>query len=168
MTIASLAKTRIGLKLPMMRRLFLTCVNPRTDYGAVVWHRFSNHTAAVKELEKLQNLASRLWRGAFRTSSEIAMRFDGPPPVQTRLDREVAIAAVRLLTLRDSNPATLSAIVAQADPRSRFTSPLMKIYTSLTADIPDRNAIALPPMGDYKLGWRPPSTLHIARLQKWR
>ena len=163
MTIASLAKTRIGLKLPMMRRLFLTCVNPRTDYGAVVWHRFSNHTAAVKELEKLQNLAARIMLGAFRTSSEIAMRSDADLlPVQTRLDRAVAIAAVRLLTLRTSNPATLSAIVAQADPRSRFTSPLMKIYTSLTADIPDRDAIALPPMGDYKLGWRPPSTLHIA------
>ena len=102
MTIASLAKTRIGLKLPMMRRLFLTCVNPRTDYGAVVWHRFSNHTAAVKELEKLQNLASRIMLGAFRTSSEIAMRFDADLlPVQTRLDRAVAIAAVRLLTLRD-------------------------------------------------------------------
>ncbi|KAG8951833.1 hypothetical protein FRC04_005525 [Tulasnella sp. 424] len=132
MALARFARTTWGLPLQHFRRLYLSIVVPRMDYGAAIWYRYGNHGAkVVHQLEKVQRMAQRIMLGAFRTSPSDALNFDADLlPTATRLDRTVSLAAARLLSLPETNPARRLTRRCLRRPVKRHASNLHAVFHS--------------------------------------
>lgn len=167
MALGSLANTKGGLPFPLWRRLYLTCVVPSTDYGAVVWHRLTKPSAATRSLQLVQNLAMRIMLGAFRTTSIPAMQYDSnlDAPLD-RLNRMCANAVVRILHLPRSNPVTDCVRLAQTSPRRLFRSPLDLIVSNPSLALPPITGVSPIPLVLNSLSWRPRHTTVIPATEE--
>ncbi|KAF8319971.1 hypothetical protein DL93DRAFT_2041549, partial [Clavulina sp. PMI_390] len=73
MALTSLARTNWGIPMRRFLNLVSTCVHPRSDYAAVVWHQYATNSKTVAQLDRVQRLAQRVALGAFRTTPTTAL-----------------------------------------------------------------------------------------------
>ena len=162
MALSALARTTWGVPMAQFRRLIISCIIPRSDYAAIAWHSFGRHTLTTQKLDKVLHMAQRTALGAFRTTPIPALSYDSNlEPSQTRLDRRVTIAAVRLLTLPATNPAALFAKRALKRNVKAHRTSLHQIFHSPSSfNFPPNIEIIRP---SPKLPWETsPFTLRIA------
>jgi ribonuclease HI len=101
--IARLTTSEWGLSAVAMRRLYMACITPISDYGALVWWNEQKHYQ--ERLQRLQNLALRKILGAFRTSPYAAMEVEAAiPPPRVRLDRQSRSYALRVIQMPETHP----------------------------------------------------------------
>jgi ribonuclease HI len=162
MALSSLARTTWGVPLAQFRRLIISCVNPRSDYAATAWHSFGHHTLTTQKLDRVLHMAQRTALGAFRTTPIPALSFDSNlEPSRTRLDRHTTTAAIRLLTLPETNPAApLAKRALKRDVKTHRTS-LHQIFHSPSSFNFPRNIEIIRPCPKPPW-WTPPFTPHIA------
>jgi ribonuclease HI len=162
MALSSLGRSNWGLNFAQFRRLYRSVVNPRSDYGAVVWHRYGKSSAATNGLDLAQNVALRTALGVFRTSPIEALYFDANlPPSRIRLDQLVARTAARFLAAPDNNPVGPLARRALESDSSKHRSHLQMIYHSRDFPRPPNSVeIILPAY--FPPWWTPPFSMHIA------
>ena len=92
---ARLANIQSGLSPHAIRQLYLACVSSVIDYGSPVWWRGQAHI--TKELQKLQNLATRNILGVFKTAPTPVLEVEaGLLPPDVRLDDLTRKYAMRI------------------------------------------------------------------------
>ena len=162
MALSALARTTWGVPMKRFSQLVKTCVHPRSDYAALVWHNFGHNTQTTNKLDRTLRLAQRTALGAFRTTPGEALMYDSNmEPARTRLDRRVTVTAIRLLTLPDTNPATsFTRRALRRDVKTHRTA-LHTIFHSRTSfdfptDLETIRPIPKPPW------WLPNVSSHIA------
>ena len=162
MALNTLAQTTWGVTTRRFTRLIQACVHPRSDYAAIVWHSFGHNTRTTTKLDRILRQAQRTSLGAFRTTPMDALMYDSDmEPARTRLDRRVTVAAIRLLTLPDPNPAaSFTRHALRRDVKAHRTA-LHTIFHSRTSfDFPhDLETLRPAPKPPW---WRPSLTGHIA------
>ena len=110
MALCSIAKSTWGAPYKYVRQLFQAVIAPRTDYGAIVWHRPKDDgsTAATTQMRKLttvQRLAMKAILGCYRTTPTAAMEVEtGLEPSWIRLQTKVLLATTRMQSLATRHP----------------------------------------------------------------
>lgn len=163
MVASGMVKVNSGIKLPLMRRLYVTTVCAKTDYAAIVWHKAGQHGAVISGLQTVQNLAARQMLGAFRTTSHLALAFDANlPSPSERLDRVVFRAAARLLTLPESHPMYHLAHRARDHRRQSYKGTLQVALHSPRIQFPHRTELQSIPLLTLPMGYVSPFIVLIA------
>ncbi|KAJ3486250.1 hypothetical protein NLI96_g4374 [Meripilus lineatus] len=114
LAITRLSKSTFGLPHKYARQLYRTVVQPRMEYGLVVWYepvrmgtgsRKKGSVGMARRLGKVQSLAGRMITGAFRTTAIDVLDFHASlPPIELHLNQVVFNSAVRLATLPSHHP----------------------------------------------------------------
>ena len=109
LAMSNAAKSQWGAQYRYIRQLFIAVVAPRTDYGAIIWHRPNDTNSQsgkqVTELEKIQRTAMKTILGCFRTTSKAAMQVEtGLIPPHLRLQSRILRNLSRIQTLPSSHP----------------------------------------------------------------
>lgn len=115
-----LTKVASGLSAKLMRRLYITVAIPKMTYGLDVWYTppskpegKKNNTGSVKalkELSKLQRLATIAINGAFKSSpTDLLDAHSGLLPVSLLLKSICYRSITRICTLPKSNPVSKQA-----------------------------------------------------------
>jgi ribonuclease HI len=108
--IAGIAKNNWGPEFKYLRRLITAVTHPKTDYGAIVWHRPEDYgkSPIVQQLSKLstiQRLAMKSILGCFKTTPTAALEWEcNLLPPELRLKSKISSALIRLLALPDNHP----------------------------------------------------------------
>ncbi|KZV79510.1 hypothetical protein EXIGLDRAFT_585415, partial [Exidia glandulosa HHB12029] len=136
---ARLPRPTFGLPHRHVRRLYISVVLPRLEYGLSVW--FSpvrarpsgkgrcGSVGVARQCDKLQRVAARLIAGGFRTTSTDMLVYHADLlPTTVGLNKAAHNAAVRLATLPKSHP--LQPLVARAMRRTPrlHRSPLHDLF----------------------------------------
>ncbi|KAG0140764.1 hypothetical protein CROQUDRAFT_99667 [Cronartium quercuum f. sp. fusiforme G11] len=104
--LAQIACTGWGVPLTLFTQLISSLVHSRTNYAAVVWHKYATNTSTIKALQKVDNLTQCLALGVFKTHPLLFLKHNTTSPsALSWLDTKLELAITQLLTLPDSNPA---------------------------------------------------------------
>ena len=166
LALGSLARTTWGIPMSQFQRLVTTCVHPRSDYAATVWHTFGQNTTITSKLDRVTKMAQRIALGAFRTTPSDALTYDSHiEPTRTRLDRRMTIAAIQLLTLPNTNPISPLAHRALKCNVKMHRTALQRIFHSASSfpipvDLETIKPLPKPP------GWSPNLCSHLAPSKK--
>ncbi|KAJ3484580.1 hypothetical protein NLI96_g5547 [Meripilus lineatus] len=114
MAISRLSKSTFGLPHKYIRQLYRSIVQPKMEYGLVVWYepvrmgdggRRKGSVGIAKKLGKVQRLAGKIITGAFRTTAMEVLDFHaGLPPIELHLNQVVFNAATRIASLPPHHP----------------------------------------------------------------
>jgi ribonuclease HI len=143
LAVARLARPAIGMPHRYVRQLYQTVVQPRMEYGLVVWYQpvLANPTGRCKKgsvgiarrLGKVQNLAARqIVGGLHSTPIDILNYHANLTPIELHLNKSVAIATARLNSLPPSHPLHKTVRrCARSYPR-RHRGPLHELQAAFT------------------------------------
>ena len=110
LALCSIAKSTCGAPYKYVRQLYQAVIAPRTDYGAIAWHRpkGDGSTAATMQIRKLttvQRLAMKAILGCYRTTPTAAMEIEtGLEPPWIRLQTKALLATTRMQSLSTRHP----------------------------------------------------------------
>lgn len=113
-----LTKPATGIGPKLMRRLYTSVAIPKLTYGADIWYtpphtlpgktRRSGSVGALKQLERVQRIATLAITGAFRTTpTDLLDAHAGLLPIEHMLSKVCHRALIRLCTLPDTNPMAM-------------------------------------------------------------
>lgn len=115
LAVARLAKSTFGLPSSYTRQLIRSVVQPKMEYGLVVFYnpvrgggdgkRRKGAVGVAKKLGKVQRLAAKVITGGLRTTATEVLDFHaGLPPIELHLNHSIFNAAARLATLAIQHP----------------------------------------------------------------
>ena len=125
-----LTKVSSGLSAKLMRRLYITVAIPKMTYGLDVWYtpptkpegsiRNTGSVKALKELSKIQRLASTAINGALKSSpTDLLDAHSGLLPTSILLKSICYRSMMRICTLPKSNPVSAQALKYFSKPAKR-------------------------------------------------
>ena len=130
-----------GPQIRYIRQLFTAIVVPRTDYGAIIWHRPKAHgqlpAGKINRLVGPQRLAIKAIIGSFRIAPTSALQYEMQlPPPDLRLKRKVLQSLTRMQTFPSSHPISPWVEKATWDSRQQQTCHISNLE-SLARNFPE-------------------------------
>jgi len=123
-----------------IRQLFTSVVAPRTDYGAIVWHKLKAHgqlpQAKINKLATPQRLAMKAIIGSFHTAPTSAFQHETQlPPPDLQLKCNILRSLTRIQTLFDNHP--ISPWIERAIKEWQQPTPYISNLESLVRNFPE-------------------------------
>jgi ribonuclease HI len=121
-----------------MRQLYISVALPKITYGLEIWYtpphkkpgltKNSGSASALRQLQKIQRIASLAINGALRTTpTDFLDVHAGILPIESALLKASHRAAIRLLTLPDSHPLHSIIEATRNKPPSKHSSPIANL-----------------------------------------
>lgn len=140
-----LTKPSFGLSARFMRRLYITVAIPKMTYGLDVWYtpphkqvgrrRNSGSVKALRELSKLQRLATIAINGALRTSpTDLLDSHSGLLPMDLLLKKICYRSMLRVCTLPPTNPVSRIAIKYSMFPAKKHRANIQQLLELFDID----------------------------------
>jgi ribonuclease HI len=169
LAVARLARPALGMPHRHIRQLYQTVVQPRMEYGLVVWYQpvragtnggcKRGSVGTARKLGKVQNLAARQIVGGLRSTPIDFLNFHANLlPIELHLNKTVALATARLRSLPPSHPlAKPIKRCARSYPRYH-RGPLHELLATFPTNAPLETIDPTP----VAPTWTPRFTYHIA------
>ena len=137
-----LTRPTTGTSSRLMRQLYIAVALPKITYGLDIWYippskkagqtKNSGSAGALRQLQKVQRIASLAINGALRTTpTDFLDAHAGLLPIEFTLLKAAHRATIRLLTLPDTHPLYGIVKSTRDSPPTRHLSPiasLIKIF----------------------------------------
>ena len=156
-----------GPQIRYIRQLFTAIVVPRTDYGAIIWHRPKAHgqlpAGKINRLVGPQRLAIKAIIGSFRIAPTSALQYEMQlPPPDLRLKRKVLQSLTRMHTLPSSHPISPWVEKATWDSRQQQTCHISNLE-SLARNFPEYTTTLVEKISPFirPPWWTPRIKVHI-------
>ncbi|KAK7041244.1 hypothetical protein R3P38DRAFT_3390304 [Favolaschia claudopus] len=168
MAVMRLTRPTCGMPHRYVRRLYISVVIPKMEYGLVVWYqpvrvredgRRKGSVGVAKRLERVQRMAVRLITGGFRTTATDTMEFHAfVAPVILRLNRTALFNALRLASLPPSHPLHKPVRWCSTHYVQRHRTPLHELFNAF----PSAQKVECIDPTPSRLTWEPRFTWSIA------
>jgi hypothetical protein len=105
-SISRLQNTEWGLSSMTIRQLYITCTTAISDYDSEIW--WKNQKQFRNKLQKLQNIALKIFLGTFRISSIVVMKIEANlKSINIRLDQKNQKLELRMLKIKKNHSIRL-------------------------------------------------------------
>jgi ribonuclease HI len=142
-----LTRPSTGTGARLMRQLYVAVALPKITYGLDVWYtppykpaghsKNSGSAGALRQLQKVQRIATTAITGALRTTpTDLIDAHAGTLPIELALLKAVHRAAIRMLTLPPTHPLYEIITSTRLHPPSRHASPIANLFKILKLERP--------------------------------
>nr|GAT43545.1 predicted protein [Mycena chlorophos] len=166
LAVMRLTRPTVGMPHSFVRRLYISVVLPKMEYGLVAWYqpirgdgRKKGSVGVATQLGRVQRDAVRMITGAFKTTATDVMEFHAfVEPVSIRLNRTARNNALKLASLPNSHPLSRHVHWCAAHYVRRHRTPLHELFNAF----PDTFEVETIDPTPTRLTWSPCFTWAIA------